>query len=587
MCRILCAAILILEVNTFALLPNQRLRSLVRIGEESWTRTSSTSQVDEPQSLSKDEVGIPPIEKFDAVVCGGGPAGLLSAIMLAQKLPQSRRIRVYDRLGEPPSPDDDAVWNDVAKFYLIGIGGRGQSALKKFGVWDEVEKRSVKVVGRRDWAPGGPPDGSERVFTEKDKRVMPAVLPRDKLVGVLHKHILENYEGRIVVEYGYELIPIDFAFNDGSQVLVRISKCADTVRLNPSSVVKVATEEPVDVLCDVESGLVVATDLLVAADGTVRTVANAMEKEDEARFAKMNSVRRLFAGKPFKVKRYVDDNQRVYKTIPMKLPPEWRPDLNYAARSKGAKTTLDALPANANGDYCGVLLLRKDDELARADTEPARLRQRLNEVMPQFSALLADEVVATVAKKPVSYLPGFRYAGPRLHQGNRCLLIGDCVHTVKPYFGLGANSALESVKILGDILDKNGNDLTKSILEYSKRQAREAKTLVRISRDLDRPGKLGVLTFLVPLILDSIFHQIFPQIFQQNIIAMLQRESYTFRQVSARKRADRIGQLGIIALVIWSLAMISKAAFSRLSAWTGLKLLATIALSGSSIKKFV
>jgi 2-polyprenyl-6-methoxyphenol hydroxylase-like FAD-dependent oxidoreductase len=88
------------------------------------------------------------VEFVDAIVCGGGPAGLLAAVMVAQTFP-GRKVGVFDRLSPPSSPDDGAVWDDVAKFYLIGIGGRGQAALKRFGVWDEVLKRSVPVLGRK------------------------------------------------------------------------------------------------------------------------------------------------------------------------------------------------------------------------------------------------------------------------------------------------------------------------------------------------------------------------------------------------------------------------------------------------------
>ena len=117
---------------------------------------------------------------------------------------------------------------------------------------------------------------------------------------------------------------------------------------------------------------------------------------------------------------------------------------------------------------------------------------------------------------------------------------------MKPYFGLGANSALEDVKILKECLDDVQDDIPKAVQEYSRRRARDAQTLVRISRELDRPGVLGTFTFLVPIILDGIFLKLFPKLFQPNVITMLQREDLTFQQVARRKRLDRIGQLSLL-----------------------------------------
>jgi hypothetical protein len=68
----------------------------------------------------------------------------------------------------------------------------------------------------------GSEEGTERIFS--DRPVTTQVLPRDKLVGVLYKHILNNYLDQIEVNYGFEVTPIDFAAGDGSSVVVR---CVD------------------------------------------------------------------------------------------------------------------------------------------------------------------------------------------------------------------------------------------------------------------------------------------------------------------------------------------------------------------------
>ena len=319
---------------------------------------------------------------------------------------------MVERLGAPPSPTDETVWGDVSKFYLIGLGGRGQTSLDRFGVWKEVEDACTAVVGRKDWTPQSQ-EPTEVIFT--DRKYTTQVLPRDKLVSVLHKHIIDNYSDQVEFKYGCEIRNVDFGDSpECNSATVDVFQCQG------------ATES--EVTCDAEPVERISTGLLVAADGTARTIANEMEASDlRYREAIIDDHERSQAGPPFQVTRYEDDNQRVYKTIPFKLPNDWRPDLNYSVRTKGDRIILDLLPANENAEYCGTLLMRKDDVLAQENVDPQLLRSELANLAPMFNELLDDEVVAQVAKKPPALLPSFRFAGPRLHQGDYTVILGDCV----------------------------------------------------------------------------------------------------------------------------------------------------------------
>ena len=112
-------------------------------------------------------------------------------------------------------------------------------------------------------------------------------------------------------------------------------------------------------------------------------------------------------------------------------------------------------------------------------------------------------------------------------------------------FGLGANTALEDVQLLSDILSNTPN-LSNAVQEFTKQRAADSRALVNVSRGIDRPGKLGTIRFILPLILDSMFHKAAPKIFGPNIFGMFQREGIGFQQIQRRKRLDRVMQSFII-----------------------------------------
>ncbi len=70
------------------------------------------------------------------------------------------------------------------------------------------------------------------------------------------------------------------------------------------------------------------------------------------------------------------------------------------------------------------------------------------------------------------------------------------------------------------------------------------------SFDYDAKTTEGFLRFVLPLILDGIFHLYFPTLFAPNGIRLLQDHRSTFTQTRRRKRRDRIGQVLVIGTVV-------------------------------------
>jgi kynurenine 3-monooxygenase len=558
--------------------------STIRLGASIEVPTRNTEH-------SNNDSALTPKAQYDSIICGGGPAGLLSAIMLSQKYGSSHRIAVCERRPTiPPSPIDDTVWNDVARFYLLGIGNRGQTALRAFGAYDDFEKVSVAVNGRRDWQPGmtNVQDGK---ITPAKKDVVSRVLPRDKLVGLLHHHIVEKYaDANIDLLYGYDVEPMSFGNDDDKEqdfVTVRISKCKGASSSSESNTEAetddgtYAASQDSEQLCSADGfSLLATTKLLIGADGSARTVANTMERFDAQRISKLNPIQRLFAEKPFKVTRFEDDNPRVFKSVPISLPAEdWPHDLNYSARSRDSRITLEALPSDEKGTLCALLLIKPHDEFAQSNADPKKLRSFFNEEFPQFSALISEEEIERVATKSASVLPAFRFAGPRLNMGKRTLILGDAAHTVKPYFGLGANTALEDVQMLSQTLDeaaasslagKDATDVVPTAVKlFSDRRAPDSAALVSISRNMDRPGSLFFVYFILPLILDGIFHKMAPTIFGPNIFAMFQRNDIGFKQIQTKKRLDRSLQVACLGTIFTGMLFILHATVGVLARATG------------------
>ena len=211
-----------------------------------------------------------------------------------------------------------------------------------------------------------------------------------------------------------------------------------------------------------------------------------------------------------------------------------------------------------------MLLIKPDDKAAQSLSDVPSARAYMDELLPMFSPSISDDALRQMMAKPPSRLPVFRYVGPRLHRKASTVLLGDAIHTVKPYFGLGVNSAFEDVAGLSQAIDTS-DALHDALNTYSKSRGPEARALVELSRSFDRSGPLAFFTFILPLILDGLFSSAFPRLFAPNTLAMLQRVDLTFEAVRVRKRLDRAAQLFILGLLG---VLLSKALLPALTVMT-------------------
>jgi 2-polyprenyl-6-methoxyphenol hydroxylase-like FAD-dependent oxidoreductase len=526
------------------------------------------------------------------VVVGGGPTGLATAIMMARR--GWENVEVWERLRRPARPDDTAVWGDPDRSYNVGVSGRGQIALEKLGACERVLRYCKQVNGRMDWSPQNP-NGVTRLT---EKKYATQVIQRDRLVAVLLEEIEEKYSDKVTVFHETACAACEWLPGGGA-----------TLTREPAERIEKREDEDVGETADAVSAATSAAQVAADADETKTPYADAARVRVVEPFVpfvvgaegatRRNAVLSAMDGDGgVRVTRYADTNPRVYKTIPIDLPePEFRSDLNYSARTKDG-VALECLPTK-EGMLVGILLVKPGDAKTCAILESKhKLREYFDTQFPMFAPYVSDEDLARMAKRRLSALPTFSHAGGEsahrvdtsllassdahyakkgckdtleLELGGACLL-GDSIHTVKPYFGLGVNSAFEDVCVLDACLDEiSAGDATgdvswtSALPLFSARRAADAKALVDISRGFDG----GFLTFVLPLILDGVFHKAFPNVFMPNTIQMLQKEDWTFSRVARRKRAERVAQVAILstllAAVAWLVGKAAKAAFGAIA----------------------
>jgi kynurenine 3-monooxygenase len=470
--------------------------------------SSSTSTLPVESQTINTKNDMPPMPK-EVVVVGSGPIGLATAIMLARR--GVRQIQIFDQLPEPPRPDDKNFWGSFRseRSYNIGLSGRGQRALTLLGVMPRVNKYVAPLYGAVFWTPSTPPD-KPSVESITGRRYRTACIERDRLVGSLLEEVRENYSDRISVTFDTKLTKAHWQNQNTDQEQVVL-----TFQRSNSS-----------------DSFQVTTSLVVGADGANSALREAMSKENP----------------DFKYKAYEDNNPYVYRTLPIYFPREnfssFCPGdmhMSFSIRTK-ENILLETLPTRENV-HLGALLYKADNPLVASIKTADDAKEFFAKYFPMTNGCIDQKGFEKLMSRRESRFPRFQYVYPLLHHSTSAVLLGDSIHSVKPYFGLGVNSAFDDILTLDQCLEKEKNNIPNALKMYSSERAKEAKALVTMSHRLDK----GFLTFVLPIILDSIFGKLFPGVFERTIVRLFQDESYSFTQAMRRKFRDRVLQIGILA----------------------------------------
>ena len=451
----------------------------------------------------------------EVVIVGAGPAGLACAIMLARSGFSS--IRVLDKLSPPPTPDSSFYKDTPERNYNLGLSGRGQPLLEKIDVLDVVKLYGKTVIGRVTWDK----EGHENINLTSLRKCKTICIQRDRLTAVLlaeaHKY------NSISVIHNVEVSSIFW----------------DDSRFPYVEYQSTVTKEKLETI---------KPSLLIGADGFNSIVASSL---DASSFSSCRLIR-------FKDKKPV-----LFKTLALQFDLDLRTDSWYrtfngqlihasemnlsAVAQAGADLTLEILPTK-EGNGIGLILYKPDNQYINEANTEDKVRRLLHENFPQFIPVMPERIYQQLSKQRDQKLPVFQVAKCSLH-GPRTVLIGDAIHTVKPYFGMGVNSALEDIFILGDCLKNYKGDISsldRTLAIYSKRHTKNAQALVRMSRSFDS----GFFTFVLPIILDSLSNKYLPRFFSPIGLRMFQLDNLEFHSMARIKRRDRILQLLIILCCI-------------------------------------
>lgn len=436
-----------------------------------------------------------------AIVVGAGPAGALMAIYLAQ---MNWKVLVYERKDsyeQPPNKKNRGTYNIV-------LSPRGLKALTQAKV--TLPKEQIVML-----------KGNVR-HTTKGAKKSPGFsdsisVNRNLLAKHLFQEGINKFSAQIQYYFGHYLEAIDF-------------------------------EEKVAVFQTEQNQVSQEFDLLVGADGVFSTVREIMVKKSTEFDCQQNQDEMTFKicqlGKATNLVNATEDWQECFHTWPSNQP-----------------VTMLA-PPNPDGSLTGILILPQQgeitfDKIKGKDDVQTLFDSKFPDIFSDKS--IPQSLVKDLLEQKVSF-GGITTICNSFNLDDSVVLIGDAAHSVWPSLGQGCNIALESCRVLAEILAEHHGNLEKALAVYTSIRKPNTDAIGRMSEQGFGGNKRAAnALFLAKIISLSILHKLLPQFFAKPALIQINNADMDYAVVETQWKTQGQQLLGItIILIAGAIALLIK-----------------------------
>jgi kynurenine 3-monooxygenase len=411
-------------------------------------------------------------------IVGGGPAGSLLALALAQR---GYAVDLYERRADPRKQIAGS-----GKSINLGLSKRGMQALHMVGILDQVLQRSVVMRGRVIHSL----EGTVR-FQPYGKNSAEVLHSVDR--NELNRMLLEQTERypSVKLHFDHRLVRAD----KQSRVL-EFDAAGQTVRVTP--------------------------EWVIGADGAFSTMRRELQHGERAEY-------------------HQEFLEWGYKELSLPAGRDGNSSIELTALHLWPRGhCLIVSHPNRNGSHTLTLFLPFEgkDSFASAQTA-ADVEALFTKYFPDFIPLLPGLVQQWMSHAPASLIT--TRTAPWAF-GDWAVLVGDAVHAVYPFYGQGMNSAFEDCSVLMQTLGKFNGDRAAAFQAYELARRAHTDVLCELSKAnfVELKEKVQSPLFLARKRLDLAIHRLWPKRWMP-LYTMIAHTTIPYGDALARsRRQERI-----------------------------------------------